>query len=126
MPSEAARARGGTPYRKVEHAVIRPTEDIGKMAADQIRSGRTKSGSLVVRRLLKLLDVGVGTESDLASYLLFDGAFASRLIDLGRADAAARRDKLLAFFEGDDVGGMDQGAGGETAPWSVPPPPVVG
>ena len=124
--SAAARGRGGTPYRKVEHAVIRPTEDIGKMAAEQIRSGRTKSGSLIVRRLLRLLDVGVGTESDLASYLLFDGAFASRLIDLGRADAAARRDKLLAFFDGDDVGGNEPDSEGENGPWSVPPPPVVG
>jgi hypothetical protein len=31
--------------------------------------------------------------------MLFDGAFASSLIDLGRADAAARRDQLLAFFD---------------------------
>ena len=54
----------------------------------------------------------MGTESDLVSYLLFDGAFASRLIDLGRADAAARRDELMAFFETD---------GG-----SIPPPPVIG
>ena len=125
--TEAARARGGTPYRHVEHAVIRPTEDIGKMAADQIRSGRTKSGSVVVRRMLKLLDVGVGTESDLVSYLLFDGAFASRLIDLGRADAAARRDKLLAFFDGDDKPGEGDGGDEPYEPhgWTMPPP-VVG
>jgi NTE family protein len=113
--TEAARARGGTPYRHVEHAVIRP-------------SGRTRSGSVVVRRMLKLLDVGVGTESDLVSYLLFDGAFASRLIDLGRADAAARRDKLLAFFDGDDNPGDGDGDGGEPHEphgWTMPPP-VVG
>jgi NTE family protein len=42
--------------------------------------------------------MAVNEESDLASYLLFDGAFARKLIDLGRADAEAMRDKLLAFF----------------------------
>ena len=40
----------------------------------------------------------VGDEADLASYLLFDGAFARKLIDLGRADAEAMREKILAFF----------------------------
>ena len=128
-----ARARGATSYRRVAHVVVRPTEDIGRMAADQIRTGRTKSGSVIVRRLLKLLDVGVGTESDLVSYLLFDGAFASRLIDLGRADAAARRDELMAFFEtdGGSVPPPSSGSGGgggrvPSGTWSVPPPPVIG
>jgi NTE family protein len=120
--NDVARSRGALPYKRVEHAVIRPTEDIGRMAAEQIRSGRTKSGSLVVRRMLKLLDVGVGTESDLVSYLLFDGAFASRLIDLGRADASAKREALLEFFEGDD-GALDPGP--DSGRWSMPPP-VIG
>jgi NTE family protein len=124
--SGAARARGAQPYRRVEHAIIRPTEDIGRMAADQIRSGKTKSGSLVVRRLLSTLDVGVGTESDLVSYLLFDGAFASRLIDLGRADAAARRDQLLAFFDGDQDEPAGSGEPSDSSQYSIPPPPVLG
>lgn len=122
--SHASREMGRAPYRRVEHAIVRPTEDIGRMAADQLRSGKTNSGSVVVRRLLKLLDVGVGTESDLVSYLLFDGAFASRLIDLGRADAAARRDELLAFFDGDDAPPDPGDHDGSV--YSVPPPPVVG
>ena len=32
------------------------------------------------------------------SYLLFDGAYASELIELGRADARAAGDQLAAFF----------------------------
>jgi NTE family protein len=40
----------------------------------------------------------VGDEADLASYLLFDGDFAHQLIELGRADARARRQELLEFF----------------------------
>jgi NTE family protein len=47
---------------------------------------------------MSLLDSGLTDESDLASYLLFDGAFARKVIDLGRADAEAMRDRLLAFF----------------------------
>jgi NTE family protein len=51
-----------------------------------------------MRKLLGLLDSGISDEADLASYLLFDGAFARRLIDLGRADAEAQRDQLAAFL----------------------------
>jgi hypothetical protein len=38
---------------------------------------------------------------DLLSYLLFDGAFAARLIAQGRADARAKRDELIALLTAD-------------------------
>jgi hypothetical protein len=48
-------------------------------------------------------------EADLASYLLFDGTFCRRLIELGRADAQARKDELLEFFRDDHpAGGGDE------------------
>jgi NTE family protein len=55
--------------------------------------------------------MGVGDEADLASYLLFDGAFCKQLIELGRADAKARKDDLLAFFgdRGEDGGTLLEG-----------------
>jgi hypothetical protein len=55
--------------------------------------------------------MGVGDEADLASYLLFDGAFCKRLIELGRADAKARKNDLLAFFgdHADDPGNLLDG-----------------
>ena len=37
-------------------------------------------------------------EADLLSYLLFDGPFASQLIELGRQDAAKQHDNLCKFF----------------------------
>jgi NTE family protein len=94
----AAATRGRTvPYLRVDPLVIRPSENIGAIAAHCVRTTKIR-GSLAVRRLMASLDVGGGTEADLASYLLFDGSFARRLIELGRVDAAARRDDIDAFF----------------------------
>jgi NTE family protein len=68
------------------------------MAAEHVRKGKFQGNPLLTKRLFSLLDVGAGDESDLASYLLFDGPFCRRLIEMGRADAQARRDELLDFF----------------------------
>lgn len=37
-------------------------------------------------------------ESDLLSFVFFDGDFAGELIELGRRDAHARSDEVSAFF----------------------------
>jgi NTE family protein len=55
---------------------------------------------LVARRLIQRLAAGEAQhESDLLSYLLFDGDFAAQLIDLGRRDAAKKEDELAALFD---------------------------
>lgn len=110
--SDTAHARGVAGYRRVEAMVVRPSEDIGKLASEHVRRGRFIGNPIVVKRLLNMLDLGVGDEADLASYLLFDGVFARQLVELGRADAAARRDELLTFF------GATPGPGGASL---VPP-----
>ncbi|HEY2511945.1 MAG TPA: patatin-like phospholipase family protein [Polyangiaceae bacterium] len=106
-----AQARGAPAYRYVHNLTVRPSEDIGRLASEHVRRGRFKGDPLVARRLFSLLDMGAGDEADLASYLLFDGAYCKRLIELGRADAKARRDDLLAFFgdKAEDGGGMLEG-----------------
>lgn len=119
-----ASLRGHPSYRLVETLSIRPTEDLGRIAADHVRRGRVP-GSLS-QKLLSLLDVGAGAESDLASYLLFDGTFAERLIDLGRADAAARQRELLAFFGSADDDARDQLETPFDHDGSIFPPPVLG
>jgi NTE family protein len=96
--SAEARARGGQPYRFVKCLALHPSEDIGRMAGAFVRRGKFRGDPIVTRGMLDLLDIGVGDESDLASYLLFDGDFARQLIELGRADARARRSELLEFF----------------------------
>jgi NTE family protein len=95
--SREAERRGARRYKPVATLVIRPSEDIGRIAADHVRRGKV-SGPLVTRKLLSMLESGINDEADLASYLLFDGAFCRRLIELGRADAHARRHELASFF----------------------------
>ena len=43
------------------------------------------------------------TQADLASYLLFDGAYASALIEMAMEDTHARRDQLASFFDPDSA-----------------------
>jgi NTE family protein len=100
--SRQSQGRGAPAYRYVHNLTVRPSEDIGRLASDHVRRGRFRGDPLVARRLFSLLDMGAGDEADLASYLLFDGAYCKQLIEMGRADAKARKDDLLAFF-GDHV-----------------------
>jgi NTE family protein len=96
--SEQARKRGAQEYRFVKALRVRPSEDIGQLANSHIRRNGLRGDPILTRRLFNLLDLGVEGEADLASYLLFDGPFCRRLIELGRADAQARRDELIDFF----------------------------
>jgi len=99
--SAAARARGAELYRPVRCLALKPTEDIGALAARHVSKGQFRGQSAFARQLLRLLYVGGDREADLASYVMFDGGFAKQLIDLGRSDAEARRHELLAFFDQD-------------------------
>src|SRR5580692_3610918 len=105
--SDEARKRGAQEYRYVTCMRVRPSEDIGRLANDHLKRGRLRGDPILTKRLFNLLDLGVESEADLASYLLFDGPFCRRLIEMGRADAAARRDELVEFFR--DVRTQDGG-----------------
>lgn len=110
--SAEAQKRNALPYRRVRALAIRPSEDIGRLASAFVRRGKFKGGNpLLTKRLLDLLDIGVGAEADLASYLLFDGHFAAQLIELGRADARARKDDILEFLADiDELGAKEPGS----------------
>jgi NTE family protein len=110
--SAQARKRGALDYRYVNCLRVRPSEDIGRLADEHLKKGRLRGDPILTRRLFKMLDLGVETEADLASYLLFDGPFCRRLIEMGRADAQARRHDLLEFFREDpaETGGSPEGS----------------
>jgi NTE family protein len=123
--SHHARKRGAQDYRFVHNLTVRPSADIGELASAHVRKGRFLGDPIVTKRLFNLLDIGVGDEADLASYLLFDGQFCRQLIEMGRADAKARRDELLKFFgdASEDGGGPfdeDLGASGSWERRSIP------
>ncbi|AKJ05543.1 NTE family protein [Archangium gephyra] len=88
------------PLRYVRELLVRPSKDIGALAAEYVRTPafRRRSSGLAHKAILRLVDRDAAHEADLASYLLFDGGFADILIDLGRQDARALRDEWLRFW----------------------------
>lgn len=93
-----AKGRGLRPMRSI---LIRTSKDIGKIAGEYARSpafARRTSG-VAGRLIRRLASRETEDESDLLSYLLFDGELARQLIELGRDDARARHAELCAFFE---------------------------
>ena len=90
-PAERARLPGR--LRPIPALVLRPSRDLGHLAADQYHR---------FPRFLRYLLAGIGarvdTGSDLLSYLAFDPVYVGRLIELGYEDTLARRGEVEAFF----------------------------
>ena len=84
--------------RPVELFLVRPSEDLGQLAADYENK---------LPRALKYLTRGLGTRdensTDLLSTLLFDGAFTERLIESGRRDADRQIEALVRFVRGGEA-----------------------
>lgn len=92
------RARG-VPYRAVPTLVFQPSRDLAALAGEFLS---TKKMEGVAGKLLSAVHrYGRQVEADFMSFVLLDGAFAARLIELGRDDAFARRDDVLQFYSGD-------------------------
>jgi NTE family protein len=83
-------------YRKLSTLVFRPSRDVGEIALEFARKIVPQGlGPNLLHRLANQRSVW---QSDLVSFLSFDGRFAKRLIAMGRNDAVARREEIENFF----------------------------
>ncbi len=79
--------------RPIPALVLRPSEDLGKLAADEYHRFPT-----MLRYLLKGIGATGHAGEDLLSYLAFEPIYLHRVMELGYQDAMARRDEVEAFF----------------------------
>lgn len=99
--TQAVRASRGVEYRPVELAVVRPSEDIGALAADAYhhRGGSSLSRGLLHRIFARSALRGVPEEeADLFSYLYFDASYTEPLMELGREDAKTAEAEILELL----------------------------
>lgn len=86
----------GLSYRHLETLVFHPSQDIGDITTQHAKRLSAKSLPAALVALASRLSDQF--ESDLLSFVLFDGRFAEELISLGRLDAHGRADEVLTFF----------------------------
>ena len=103
----AVREQRGTGYRRVDTAIVRPSQDLGALAAACHRcGGGPRELGLLSTLLTRAARHGVPEEEGgLLSYLLFDRCYTEPLVELGRADAQAREDELVELLTGRLEGG---------------------
>jgi NTE family protein len=90
----------GIGYRRMPTLIFTPSQDLGRVAGRYLRTALelTDLGPLARRLLQRAARDDPGQEADWASYLLFDGGFAEKLIEIGREDAHAKADEIEDFF----------------------------
>lgn len=81
------------PLRQIPILVLRPSRDLGELAADQVQRFPG-----MLRYLLRSIGASGDGGSDLLSYLAFEPVYVSRCINLGYEDTMARRAEVEAFL----------------------------
>jgi len=89
----------GAPLRRIDELLIRPSRDLGELASAFAKSDAfAVTAGLSARAFRRLAERDAGDDSDLLSYLLFDGGFGKQLLELGMEDARACREQLVKLF----------------------------
>jgi NTE family protein len=90
----------GQHFRVIEDLVIRPSADLGALAAQVLNDlpGAVNRSPFFRLAMRNLAPGRRSAEADLMSYLLFDGEFVTPLTELGYRDAMAREEELVRFF----------------------------
>jgi NTE family protein len=93
-------AMRNSPYRIVRDFFLRPSKDLGAIAADCLRHQPPSRGvrEWLSRNVARYAGRGAFGEADLLSYIFFDRCFAEHLIELGRHDAEQAADGLVEFL----------------------------
>jgi len=103
FPNELNKVMGypsGRGLKRLSIVHISASQNIGEMCAEYVRAPSFHVPGFLGRVMKRLAEAGPVAEADLLSYLLLDGEFAGRLIELGRADARAHHDDLGRLFDG--------------------------
>jgi NTE family protein len=85
---------GELDVRPLPALVLRPSQDLGRLAADEYHRFPA-----MLRYLLKGIGATGHAGEDLLSYLAFEPIYVRRVMDLGYADTLARRDELAEFLQ---------------------------
>ena len=98
--NETAVRERGQPFRAIDQLVIRPSADLGMLAAQVLQNlpGAVSRSPFFKLAMRNLTPGRRSAEADLLSYLLFDGEFLDPLAELGYRDARAQEEDLLRFF----------------------------
>ena len=91
---------GAATLHEIKAVAISPSQDLGQLAAAYATSPELerRECGLITRVVRRLGESGAARAGDLLAFLLFDGGFASQLIELGRRDALAHHDELVELL----------------------------
>ncbi|MBM4356691.1 MAG: patatin-like phospholipase family protein [Deltaproteobacteria bacterium] len=89
----------GAGLQNIDVVHIRSSVNIPKLAAEFVRDPRFHFPGVLGRVMKRLAHDETISDADLLSYVLFDGEFAGRLIEIGRMDAAAHHERLCRLVD---------------------------